>query len=426
MQSEADFFAHQAGLALLNLYPLDRFIYNVAAQLDIISIPDLPKYPGVRGCTNGASVFLTTSSDLADLPTQVTTLTHEVLHVILGHMVRLAGEKEYDPKLMNVAADLSLADIQIGLGQKPPITSIVGDWRNYLGLDMFEIYNLLAPDKAKLDPGHPKPSEIPSPEAGDSSGDEGEDGDGGEDGDVGDADVGNADEEGTGKSFVEDPSAEEAFKIESVIQAAAMQAETGGYSSKLSKSAARIIDKVRAKEIPWDEHLTQIASRLKAPTPTWVRPNRRMMSLLYLPSWGKKEQYECSLAMDVSGSVGEEPLNQMCAIAQDILTRCLDTLHLITFDDKVLDEWDLNKHSPVHELGLNGYGGTNVTKVYEHLKNTFRIPKTLVIGTDGFVPQGKCPGYPVIWLIVDNKAFKPEYGIAIHVNTSDLSENYYD
>jgi len=216
------------------------------------------------------------------------------------------------------------------------------------------------------------------------------------------------------------PSPEAVFSVDKAIEQAAIQAENAGYSTAASRAANRLISTARSKPIRWDQYLTQVAARLKSDLFTWIRPNRRLMSQVYLPSRIKKPVFEATVAMDVSGSVGQGPLNQIGAIAQELLTRYVSKLHLITFDDKIVDEWDLTRRDKIVNLSLNGYGGTYVQKVYDHLKKTKRNPKLLIIATDGYVPDTKDPGYRVIWLIVDNPGFKSTYGTILHVNTGEL------
>lgn len=373
------------GLALLELFKLDRYFYNVAARLKIELGDDLPQYPGVRGYTNGVKIFFTTAWLEADQPTRLTTLTHEVLHVVSKHLIRIKGLSDINHMKMNVAADLSIMGQQLELGQKPPIQDIVPDAKKYLNMDMFEIYNLLPDSAADQDLGHFEfdPN--------------GADGDG-----------------------IPMPTKQEEYDIDQAIQQAAVQAAADGYSTAASRAASRLVDEMRAKDIPWNLYLTQTASRLKSNLPTWRRPNRRLQSQVILPSRAKKVMFEATMAMDVSGSVGEVPLNQMCAIAQSILTRFATKLHLMTFDDKIVDEWDLTRRDKIVELELNGYGGTYVQVVIDHLKELKRVPKLLVIATDGHIPKTEDPGYRVVWLIVNNPSFTSTYGTVLHVNTEDL------
>lgn len=382
-------FKETLGIALLGLYKLDKYFYNVAARLRIQDGEPIKGMEEVRGYTDGVRIYLTPAWEAADQDIQLTTLTHEVLHVISKHLLRMKGLDKFNPMLMNVAADLSIAQQQVDLGQNPPIKEVVKDWQKYIGKDMFEIYQMLIDDDSDAkDLGHPEF----------------------------DFDT-DSEEEVEGLSL---PSESETFGIDQAIQAAAVQAESEGYSTAASKAASRQIDEMRTKPIRWDYYLRQVASRLKSDLPTWVRPNRRMMSQVYLPSKTNKEKYECTVAMDVSGSVGQQPLNQIASITQDILTKYVDSLHLMTFDDKIVDEFFLTRKDKLVDLSLNGYGGTIVQKVYDHLEETKKQPSLLIVATDGYIPKPPDPGYRVIWLIVNNPRFTIDYGTILHVNTKEL------
>jgi predicted metal-dependent peptidase len=372
-------FTEQVGLALLGLYAVDKYLYNVAARVAIIPGDVVKGMAACPGYTNGVTIFFPEPFMKLDQTTQLMVLTHEVLHIVCKHMVRIQPLVDFDMYRMNVAADLSIMGYQMQLGQKTYIEDLVPDAMKYRDMDMFEIYDLLTPEDGKHDLGHP---EI-------------------------DKDI-----------LV--PTDEEVFGVDRAIQQAGIQAEAEGYSTSLTRSATRHINKVRAKSIPWDRYLAKTVSNAKSELLCWARPNRRMFSQLYLPSRRTKEMFQATMAMDVSGSVGEDSLNQIAAVAQDLLTRYVTELHLMTFDDKIVDEWTLKRKDKLVELELNGWGGTYVQVVIDHLIEIKRKPKLLIIATDGKIPKTEDPGYPVIWLIVDNIRFTSTYGTVLHINSEEL------
>ena len=412
-------FEKNLGLALLGLYSLDKYLYNVAARLVIKEGKEIPDMPDVRGYTDGIRIYLTPAWMKADKQTRLTTLTHEVLHVVSKHIIRVKGIPDLDQSRMNVAADLSIMGQQLDLGQKPPIADIIANAKQYRDKDMFDIYRDLTPEDGDNDLGHPEVSGGGGAPSDDDDDDEESQGGGGSGGQDGSED--NDEDEGSGSGeSLEQPTQEEEFEIDQAIQQAAQQAESEGYSTAASRAASRAIDEARAEPIRWDRYLRMIASRMKSDVPTWVRPNRRMASQVYLPSKLTKKEYECTMAMDVSGSVGEVPLNKIGATAQDILTKYVRNLHLLTFDDKIVDEWDLTRRDKIVNLELNGYGGTYVQVVIDHLAKTKRTPKLLIIATDGYIPKTEDPGYPVIWLIVNNPLFQSDYGTILHIDTQEM------
>lgn len=412
-------FEKNLGLALLGLYSIDKYLYNVAARLIIKEGKEIPDMPDVRGYTDGIRIYLTPAWMKADKQTRLTTLTHEVLHVVSKHIIRVKGIPDLDQSRMNVAADLSIMGQQLDLGQKPPIAHAIANAEQYRDKDMFDIYRDLTPEDGENDLGHPEVSGGGGAPSDDDEEEESQGGGGSGDQDGSEDD--DEDQEGGGSGTdLEQPTKEEEFEIDQAIQQAAQQAESEGYSTAASRAASRAIDEARAEPIRWDRYLRMIASRMKSDVPTWVRPNRRMASQVYLPSKLTKQEYECTMAMDVSGSVGEGPLNKIGATAQDILTKYVKNLHLLTFDDKIVDEWDLTRKDKIVNLELNGYGGTYVQVVIDHLAKTKRIPKLLIIATDGYIPSTEDPGYPVIWLIVNNPLFKSDYGTVLHIDTQEM------
>jgi len=390
-------FKEYLGVALLELYKADRYLYNVAARVRIQPGPTIEEMPEVPGYTDGVKIYFTPAWMASDREDRLNTLTHEVLHIISKHLVRIRNLPNIDHMRMNVAADLSIASQQIELGQNAVIVGLVPNGEQYLGMDMFEIYKLLSPEDGQKDLGHP--------EVQCQAGDQPDDGD--------------TPNPGSG---IPAPTKEEEADIDSAILQAAIQAEAEGYSTAASKAAARQIDLLRGDDIPWYRYLQEAATKLKSDMPTWARPNRRMASQVYLPSRVKKQQFEATMAMDVSGSVGQEALNKIASIAHDILTRYVDKFHLITFDDKIVDEWHLRRRDEIADLQLNGYGGTYVDIVYKHLEDNKCIPKLLIVATDGYIPDTENPGYKVIWLIVDNPTFTCDYGVVLHINSEKIND----
>ena len=388
-----DSFEDQLSLAKLQLYARDKYLYNIVSRISVVEGLTLPDDPEVPGYTNGATIFLTEAWRNAEELMRLEVVVHEVLHIALFHMKRIRAipkEANINFRLMHIAADLAIIPPQVSLGISPHIKAFFPNWREYDGLSMEEIYSLLMPDDGKgYSPGH---MDIALP------------------GGSGEADDGGLD------PSIPEPTAEEEHAVEAAVQQAAQIAQREGYSTAVSTASARAVDLMRAKKIPWQFYLQKIVSRLKSQDITWARPNRRLHSQAYLPSRKPKDDFIATMAVDVSGSVGQEALNRFMSIAADLITRYVATLHLMTFDDKIVDEWQLNRRNKISELQLNGFGGTRVEKVYEHLIETKSKPKLLVIATDGYIGTPADPGYPVVWLITENRNFKADYGTIIQID----------
>lgn len=370
--------------ARMNIYIEDPHIFNLGSRLKTQYAPPLKSSPEVRGYTNGANISLTPAWLAATEEEQTTTLAHEIGHVMMRHIAR-AGDLggSVDMKKLNIAADLSLIPLQVRMGQTPVITTFYPNWEDYGDMSMEDIYHKLVGDNddSNYDPQHPEPDEIEA----------------------------------------DQPSDEEVADVDSAINQAAMQAQQAGCTTAASIASGRLVNLTRAKKIPWDKYLQSVVSKTKTKGTTWSRPSRRLRSLgVIMPGKKKAKEFKVCMAVDVSGSVGEIALGKFMFTAHDVLTKYASQMHLITFDDKIVDEWHLTPKDPVTSLKMNGWGGTYPEKVYEHLKKIKSDHKLLVIATDGGLTVPPDPGYPVIWLITDNPGFTSPYGTVIHLDTNKL------
>lgn len=391
-----DTFDDKLSIAKLHLHKLDSHLYNVSVRIAIVQGETIASDPKVRGSTNGVSIFLTPAWEAASLEKQITTLTHEIGHVALLHIPRMKKlPQPVNTNIAGIAADLALLEMQVGFNQECPIKKVYPDWQNYIGMSFEEIYHKLM-EKEDQQPEYESGHEEPTT-------DEDEDGEEGE---------------GSGTGLPE-PTPEEWEELENQLGQAAQQAQASGCSTALSKASGRSVDDVRSPKIRWEQHLQKVlSSRVKA-RKSFKRPNKRLRHIARLPSREKGYEFLAVEAMDVSGSVGQKALNKFASIATDLLQNFVTDLHLMTFDDKIVDEWFLKSADKITDLKLNGCGGTYPSVIYDHLEQMKCKPHLLIITSDGYFSVPPDPGYPVIWLITDNTRFKPDYGKVIFIDTQE-------
>lgn len=381
-----DTFDDKLSIAKLHLHKLDSHLYNVSVRLSITQGETIADNPAIRGSTNGVSIYLTPAWEAATLEQQITTLTHEIGHVALLHIPRMRKlPVPVNSNISNIAADLALLEMQVGFGQECPIKQVYPDWQKYSGMAFEEIYHKLMEnedDQPEYESGHEEANT------------------------------------GEGEGMPE-PTSEEWEELENQLGQAAQQAQASGCSTALSKASGRSVDDVRSPKIRWEQHLQkEVSSRVKAGR-SYKRLNKRLRHISRLPARDKGYEFLAVEAMDVSGSVGQEALNKFASIATDLLQNFVTDLHLMTFDDKIVDEWFLKSADKITDLELNGCGGTYPEVIYDHLEKMKCKPHLLIITSDGYFTVPPDPGYPVIWLITDNTRFKPEYGKVIFIDTEE-------
>jgi predicted metal-dependent peptidase len=138
--------------------------------------------------------------------------------------------------------------------------------------------------------------------------------------------------------------------------------------------------------IPWKNLLHRFMTNEVFADWTWKRPSRRSAAMgVYLPS-GKKENLDVIVAIDTSGSVGDEELNEfmteVCSIGQSFENV---TMTAIICDAQVHGTFDLRgfdaKNASQH-IKITGRGGTDHRPVAEWIKKNKPQAKVVVCFTD--------------------------------------------
>ena len=290
-------------------------------------------------------------------------LVHEVCHVAFMHHLRRGAR---DHKKWNIACDyvvnLLLRDAKFDV----PEFALLDD--TYLGMGVEEVYNLL-----------------PSGE-GDGEGDPGE-GEGG----IGEV-----------RDYPGDASdrqkAEQDVKV--MVSQAYNQAKASG---SVPEGFERVIEGLLNPKVDWREVLRDMVSNRERDDYSWRRPNRRygggqvIFPTLYSESVG-----EVAIAVDTSGSIGDEELqmaaSEISAILDEFPSASVRTIYC---DSKVYPEATQvfeQGDFPV-ELKAMGGGGTRFTPVFEYLSELDTPPTMLVYITDLCCHDypDTPPDYPVLW-----------------------------
>ena len=162
--------------------------------------------------------------------------------------------------------------------------------------------------------------------------------------------------------------------------------------------------------------------RSTAPTDySWAAPNRRYIDQgIYLPSLRGEGMGPIVIAIDTSGSVDDEHVNQalteMLSIASDVDP---ERVHVIQCDMFIQDVIDFDPSDPPTEFTIKGRGGTDLLPVFEYIEEKRINPEILIYMTDMEVwswPEE--PNYPVIWAVeTDIQAKRAPFGQTIVIAT---------
>lgn len=276
-------------------------------------------------------------------------VAHEVMHCVFGHMSRRGGR---NPKKWNSAGDYAINPILEKAGFSFEGTGLLNP--AFDGMTADEIYSLL-------------------PDSEDGKGDSPTD-------ELLDSDPNEAAVEST------------EWKI-ATIQAA--QSAKG--QGKLPAHLERFIEEMLAPKVDWRERLRRFVTQSAKDDYSWVRPNRRFMPAFILPSLHSESMGEMVVAIDTSGSIGQETLDAFAAEITAIVQSSRPSKTTVIYCDAEVNHVD--EFAPTDELvfKLHGGGGTDFRPPFEYVAENNIAPVCFVYLTDMYGPFPTDPGYPVMW-----------------------------
>lgn len=297
-------------------------------------------------------------------------VAHECMHPMLEHNFR-RGER--DTYKWNQAADYVINKLLTdeGIGKMPEQGLLDDNIYKQGGGTSDGIFNLL-PD---------------TPEDGQGNGGQGQPLDSCEDGQGSPAEV-------------SQQQAEWKVKVAQAAQSAKMM-------GKMSAGLERLVEEILKPKVDWRDVLQRFVVKCRSDQRSWARPNRRFLSQgLYLPSVSGESLGEIAFAVDCSGSIGQDEINQF---ASEITTVWQDQrptkVHVIYFDSEVshYDEFDQDNEPVVKP---HGGGGTAFSPVFRYMADKGIEPVACIFLTDLCCDDfGDAPDYPVLWVSThDDKA----------------------
>lgn len=194
------------------------------------------------------------------------------------------------------------------------------------------------------------------------------------------------------------------------VAQAAQQAKSMG---TLPVGLERLVEEILNPKVDWREALRYFVSTVARNDYRWFPPNRRHIhNGLYLPSVRSEEIGHIVMAIDTSGSINKEVLNQFAAEMTAILEQYRADCTVIYCDCKVAGVEDVLADDLPLDLKPRGGGGTDFRPPFEYLAEQGRVPACLLYFTDGCCRSfPEVPDYPVLWVLSEkNENFKPPFG----------------
>jgi len=385
-----------ARIALLLKAP---FFGNLATRLELINADDWCP----TAATDGRK-FYYNSEFIKTLPQkQIEFLVgHEVLHAVYDHMGR-RGDR--DPRLWNIADDYCVNQdlIDQHIGEFIPIG--LHD-EKYRGMSAEEVYDDLYENAEKISVDDLIEQLI----------DEHLDGDDGE----GESNNGKNDK-GEGKSGSRPKLSEQEKKeIKEEMKEAVLQAAQSAGADKLPSGVRRLINQLTNPQLNWRELIQQqIQSQVKSDY-SWMRPSRRGWHMdSVLPGTDLAETIDVCIAIDTSGSMGDDQLKDLLSEVKGIMESYDDfKLRVWTFDTEVygMQEFTPDNAEDIVNYEMQGGGGTDFTANWEFMKANQIEPKLFIMFTDGWPwDSWGDPDYcDTLFIIHGGREIEAPFGVTAH------------
>jgi predicted metal-dependent peptidase len=369
-----------ARVGLLLRHP---FFGNLATRMGIKEADDwLP-----TAATDGRNIYFNRAFFTPLTTKQVEfVIAHEILHAVFDHMGRREGR---DPKIFNIACDFAvngqIVRDRIGDHNLPDI-KIFHDPK-YYGKSAEEIYDDIY---EQMDD-----EELAA---------------------LGQLLDEHLDPNGEGKDGQPQYSKEELKQIRDEMREAVMQAAQAAGAGNVPASIARMIKELTEPKMNWREILRQqIQSTIKNDY-TFMRPNRKgwHMSAI-LPGTNYDETIDICVAIDMSGSIGDEQAKDFLSEIKGIMEEYKDfKIKLWCFDTQVYNEADFDGYSMDNFVDYEpmGGGGTDFDCNYEYMKEHNITPKKFIMFTDGypFGSWGDENYCDTVFIIHGNNTIVPPWG----------------
>jgi len=295
---------------------------------------------------------------------------HEILHCVLDHFGRVGSR---DRQLSNIAQDYAVNQILVDerVGDKITEVQICYDPK-YRGKAWEEIYDELYEKAEKI------PLEDLLKQLGDTLDEHLEEekpSDGGKEGD----------KKGNGKPSI---SPGDLQKIKDEIKEAMIQSAAAAGAGKTPAAIQRLIKSMTEPKMNWREIIRQQIQSIVRNDFSFARPSRKgQMSGAILPGMIPDTTIDVGIAIDMSGSIGEEDATVFLSEVKGIMEQYQDfNIDLWCFDTEIYNHQrithdnsdDLESYEPM------GGGGTDFEVNFQFMKDNDLQPKKFIMFTDGY------------------------------------------
>jgi predicted metal-dependent peptidase len=323
---------------------------------------------------------------------------HEICHCVFDHFGRVGSR---DRQLSNIAQDFAVNQILVDerIGDKITEVKICYDPK-YRGMAWEEIYDELY-DKAE---------KITMPELLKQLGDL--------------LDEHIKEQEGAGspgdktKDGKDKPSLtkEEAQAIKDEIKQAMIQSAAAAGAGKTPAGIMRMIKDMTEPKMDWRQLVRQEIQSIVRNDYAFTRPNRKSMhSGAILPGLKEATTIDVAIAIDMSGSIGEEDATVFLSEIKGIMDQYEDfKINLWCFDTEIYNHQEITHDNSfdLEEYVPEGGGGTDFDVNFTFMEENGIQPKKFIMFTDGYPcgswgPEDYCD---TIFIVKGNTSAEAPFG----------------
>jgi predicted metal-dependent peptidase len=174
-----------------------------------------------------------------------------------------------------------------------------------------------------------------------------------------------------------------------------------------------IQDLFPAEKLDWKDLIRDMSRDAKSNTVrTWQRPNRRRLGGgEYMPGNGNDQVFKLVMCMDVSGSVSQKMIQEMCEEAASLLEQNLvNHVTLISVDTQIQNTLEAKSAEDIVGWNAGGGGGTDFRSAMKTVGEMSDVVGCIFL-TDMMTSSfGDQPEFPVVWVDWTNGGSKAPYG----------------
>jgi predicted metal-dependent peptidase len=319
---------------------------------------------------------------------------HETLHLALFHLLRKGSR---DKELWNVSCDLAINLILQEQEFRLPRGVLLSD--EFQGMSAEQIYDELYKKAKKIKIHIDGQGNVT---IGNMSGkqfdkhfypNKGENGNGGS---------GKKDKDYKGKGEEDSPLSEGEIKRlqdewkKRVVEAEVLAKQMG----KMPAGLERMIGTLLEPKINWKALLYRYVTNEIISDMSYSRPHKKSESIgIYFPHT-VKENVEIAIAVDSSGSIGQEEITEFMSEIMSI-SRSFANINMTVMvcDAKIHDVYDIRNGFDPKDIKIRGGGGTDFRDVFKWIQENKPYTKLLIFFTDGYGEYPKDETTKTLWVL---------------------------